>query len=101
MLAALLLLQAAAAGPQALPDIELSVRARARSVEIARKGEAALEVHAEPDAGSRTEVRVEPLPEGRTRLRNVEVNVRAEARIGDAAAIGTEIDAQAETPAPK
>ncbi|HEY0148304.1 MAG TPA: hypothetical protein VGB70_04805 [Allosphingosinicella sp.] len=95
MLLALLLAQAAA--PKALPDIELNIRARAKSVEIERKGEAKLEVRAAPDAGSRAEARVEPLPEGRTTLRNVEVNVRAEARIGE----GVEIDASAETAAPQ
>ena len=96
MLAGLLLLQAAAA-QTALPDIELNIRARARSVEIERKGEAKLEVRAEPDAGSRVETRVEPLPEGRTSLRNVEVNVRAEARIGE----GAKVEVQAETAAPQ
>ena len=90
-----LLLQAAA--PQALPDIELNVRARARSVTIERKGEAKLEVRAEPDAGSQVEVRVEPLPAGRTELRNVELNVRAEARIGES----VEIRSEAETAAPQ
>ena len=97
MLGALLLLQAAAANPQALPDIELNVRARARSVEIENKGEAKLDVRAEPDAGSQVEVRVEPLPEGRTSLRNVEVNIRAEARLGE----GVEVDASAETERPQ
>ena len=91
----LLLLQAAA--PQALPDIELNIRARARSVEIERKGEARLEVRAEPDAGSRVEARVEPRAGDRTQLRDVEVNVRAEARIGE----GAKIEAQAETAAPQ
>ncbi|HEX9955546.1 MAG TPA: hypothetical protein VGB48_10095 [Allosphingosinicella sp.] len=95
MLLALLLLQAATA--QTAPDIELSIRARAKSVEIERKGEAKLQVTAEPDAGSRVEARVEPLPEGRTSLRNVEVNVRAEARVGE----GVEIGAEAETARPQ
>ena len=90
-----LLLQAAAAQP--LPDIELNVRARARSVEIENKGEATLEVRAEPDAGSRVDVRVEPLPEGRTSLRNVEVNIRAEARLGE----GVKVETQAETQRPE
>jgi uncharacterized protein (DUF58 family) len=94
MLGALLLLQAAA---QSLPDIELNVQARARSVEIERRGEAKLQVTAEPDAGSRVEVRVEPLPEGRTSLLNVEVNVRAEARLGE----GVKVDMAAETERPQ
>jgi hypothetical protein len=42
-------------------------------------------------------VRVEPLPEGRTSLRNVEVNIRAEARLGE----GVEVDASAETERPQ
>ena len=100
MLLPLLLLQAAAAqapAVQGAPDIELGIRARARSVEIERKGEAKLEVRAEPDAGSRVEVRVEPSARGRTRLRNVEVEVRAEARLGS----GAEIRAGVETDAPQ
>ena len=94
MLAFMALLQAAA-GP-ALPDIELTVRARAKSVEIERKGEASLEVRAEPDAGSRVEARVEPKADGRTRLRNVEVDVRAAASIADP----QQIRVEAETAAP-
>ena len=93
---ALLLLQAAAA-QTALPDIELNIRARARSVEIERKGEAKLEVRAEPDADSRVEARTTPEAKGRTRLRNVEVNLRAEARIGSP----PEINATAETGTPQ
>jgi hypothetical protein len=89
MLGALLLLQAAA---QPAPDIELNIRARARSVEIERKGEAKLQVRAEPDAGSRVEARVEPLPEGRASLRTVEVDVRAEARIGEGVKVGAEVE---------
>ena len=96
MLLALLLIQAAPA-VETPPDIELNIRARARSVEIERKGEAKLEVHAEPDAGSRVEARIEPLPEGRASLRNVEVNLRAEARLGE----GVKVDAQAETERPQ
>jgi hypothetical protein len=67
----------------AQPDIELSISARAKSVEIERKGEAKLEVRAEPDAGSRVEARVEPKAEGRTKLRNVRVEVRAQASVAD------------------
>jgi hypothetical protein len=81
MLTALFLLamQAAAAPP---PDIELNVRATARSVKIERKGETKLEVRAGPDAGSRAETRVVPPAEGKTELRNVTVELHAEARIG-------------------
>jgi hypothetical protein len=92
MLLALLLLQAGAA-TQGPPDIELNIRALVRSVEIERKGEAKLEVRAEPDAGSRVEARVEPKAEGRTSLRDVRIDLKAGARIGDPA----EIRAEAET----
>ena len=95
MLLALLLFQATAA--ETPPDIELNIRARARSVEIERKGEAKLEVRAEPEGGSRAETRVEPLPEGRTSLRNVEVNVRAEARLNGTA----KVEVEAETAPPQ
>jgi len=78
-----LLLQAAAPAPA--PDIELNVHARAREVTIERKGEAKLEVHAEPDAGSRAAVNVQPKAEGRTQLRNVTVDVHAEASLADPA----------------
>ena len=79
MLIIALLLQATASPP---PDIELNARATVREVRIRQRGEASLEVHAGPDAGS--DVRVEkPAANGRARLRNVNVNVHAEARIAD------------------
>jgi hypothetical protein len=92
-----LLLQAAAAEPAGLPDIELNVRARVRSVEIERKGEAKLEVRAEPDAGSLVRAEATPKAEGRTKLNNVDVNVRAEVRLGDP----SESRTGAETTAPQ
>jgi len=64
----------------AQPDIELDVRANVRRVRIERSGEASLEVRAEPDAGSAVNVEA-PEARGRRTLRNVEVRVRAEARI--------------------
>jgi hypothetical protein len=74
----LLLIQAAAAAP----DIELNARVTARDVRIRQRGETSLVVRAEPDAGS--DVRIEkPDAAGRQRLRNVTVNVHAEARIAD------------------
>jgi hypothetical protein len=98
MLLSLLFLQAAAAQAGApLPDIELNIHARARSVEIEQKGEAKLEIVAEPDAGSRVDVRVEPRSNGRTSLRNVQVDIKGEARIGE----GVEISAEAETTPPQ
>jgi hypothetical protein len=93
MIFLLLLLQAAAAPP---PDIELNLTARARSVTIERKGEARLEVRGE-GPGNKVEVRVEPKAEGRTELRDVTVDVHAEASVQE----GVEIDAQAETGTPQ
>lgn len=80
MVTFLLLLQAAASPA---PDIELSVHARAREVKIERKGEAKLEVHAEPDAGSRVDARAEPKAQGRAQLRNVTVDIHAQASLAD------------------
>ena len=78
MLIALIVMQAAAAAP----DIELNIHATAKSVRIEQKGEAQLEVRAGPDAGSRFETRVTPPANGATNLKNVTVDVHAEARIG-------------------
>ena len=94
MLTALILLQAVAAAPGTKPDIELDIRARARSVTIEQTGEARLEIRAEPDAGSRVEARVTPKAEGRRELRNVEVAIHGEARIGEG--IDAEADANAQ-----
>lgn len=77
MLMALLLAQAAQAPP---PDIELDIRASARSVRIERSGEASLEVRAGPDSVVEVEA---PDSAGRRRLLNVEVRVKVEARIAD------------------
>jgi hypothetical protein len=88
-----LLLQAAAAPP---PDIELNFTARARSVTIERKGEAKLEVRGE-GPGNRVDIKVEPKAEGRTELRNVTIDVHAEASVED----GVKIDAGAETGTPQ
>lgn len=88
-----LLLQTAAA--QA-PDIELNLSARARSVTIERRGEARLEVRGE-GPGNRVDVRVEPKAEGRRQLRDVAVDVHAEASVRE----GVEIDAGAETGTPQ
>ena len=73
----LLFLIQAAATP---PDIVLDLRATARDVRIERRGETSLSVRASPDGGSRTEVD-RPESNGRARLRDVDVAVRAEARI--------------------
>lgn len=81
MLTALFLIAMQASAPA--PDIELNVRATARSVKIERKGETKLEARAGPDAGSRTETRVIPPAEGKTELTNVTFELHAEARIGE------------------
>lgn len=91
MLALLILLQAAQT-----PDIELNLQIRAKSVTIRQKGEARLEVRGE-SPGNRVDVKVEPKAEGRTELRNVTVDVHAEASIEE----GVKIDAQAETGTPQ
>jgi hypothetical protein len=80
MLALTLLLAQAAA-----PDLQLSARVQAREVTIERKGSARLEVRASPDAGSKVESNAPAAGDGR-RLRNVDVRVDAEARIGGATA---------------
>ena len=87
----LILLQAAQA-----PDVELDVRARIKWVRIERRGEARLEVRGE-GPGNRVDVKVEPKAEGRTELRNLTVDVHAEASVQD----GVKIDAQAETGTPQ
>jgi hypothetical protein len=75
MLILLMLVQAAAA------DIELDLRGRARSIEIQQKGETRLEVWAEPDGGSRQRTTVQPRSRDKGKLRNVEFEIHAEARI--------------------
>ena len=75
----LLLLQASAQAP----DIELNATVRARQVTIEKKGDASLTVRTEPDGGGNVvDVRA-PKANGRKTLRNVEVDIRAEARIAD------------------
>jgi hypothetical protein len=88
-----LLLQAAAA--QA-PDIELNLHATAKSVRIEQKGEARLEVQGQAP-GSRVEARAEPKAQGRTELRNVTVDIHAQASVQE----GVKIDAGAETGTPQ
>ena len=77
MLSALCILQAAA---QPAPDIQLSVDVHADRVRIEREGEASLEVSGGPGSTVRVEA---PEAGGRRTLRNVNVRVRAEARLAD------------------
>lgn len=65
----------------AQPDVAFYARARAREVTIERKGEARLTVTTEPEGGNKVDV-IAPRADGRRVLRDVEVIVRAEARIG-------------------
>jgi hypothetical protein len=89
MLIAALLLQATQPAPAlaatAQPDIQLDVRATARRVVIHNEGEVDLtlrtSVNGREGEGNVIEVDAPDLPEGRRELNNVEVRVRAEARI--------------------
>jgi hypothetical protein len=92
LLAVLLAAQAA----QPSPDIELEIRATVREVRIEQAGEASLEMRAGPDGGTIVDVD-KPETGSRRRLRNVDVRVKAEARIADPAAI----PAPSETPSPQ
>lgn len=92
ILIALSALQAAAAA-QPAPDIQLNIDANIRRMTIERSGEASLEV----TGGEGSVVRVEaPDANGRRTLRNVNVRVRAEARVADA-----QNAPEAETPPPQ
>jgi hypothetical protein len=76
MLCVLIAIQSAS-----LPDIQLDARVIARQVEMRESRGVSLTVQARPDAGS--EVRVQAPPRrGERVLRNVEVRVQAEARLG-------------------
>ena len=79
----LLLAQAVSDQPDtrlAAPDIVLDARAQIREVRIEQRGEARLTVSGAPGSDIRVE---KPAGDGRTRLRNVDVSVRAEARVAD------------------
>lgn len=91
-----LLLQAAA--PQS-PDIVLDARVQARSLTIEKRGNASLQVTANPDGGSFVDIRA-PKANGRKTLRNVDVNVRAEAHIGEGKTGAVNNSGEAETSSP-
>ena len=76
MIAVLLAVQAAA-----LPDIQIGATVEARSMRIEKKGEAKLEVRADPDSGSAVKIAA-PKADGAKALRNVRVTVDAQARLG-------------------
>ena len=94
----LLLLLAQAATPA--PDIELNATIRAKSVTIEKRGEARLTVTTDPDGGNLIDVQA-PKANGRKKLRNVEVRIDAEARIGDPTGAPQNNQAQPETPSPQ
>jgi len=96
MMTLLLLFQSTLASP----DIELNVSVRARSVTIQKQGDARLTVTTDPDGGNLVEVRA-PKANGRKTLRNVQVNVRAEARIADPIQPLDNKAARGETASPK
>jgi len=91
MFAALLLLQTAQPAPPppptALPEIQLDARVTARRVVIENEGEVDLQLRTSLNGregeGNVIEVDAPDVPEGRRVLNNVEVRVRAEARIPD------------------
>ena len=67
---------------QSSPDVELNVHATVREVRIRQRGEASLQVHASPDAGSTVDSQ-SPGASRRVVARGATVNVHAEARIAD------------------
>ena len=81
MLLALLLVQAAAPQAGNAPDIQLQARVHARSLTIQKRGDASLTLHTEPDGGNILDVQAPKA--GRKTIRNVDINLDAEARIAD------------------
>lgn len=77
-----LILLALAQAISPAPDLQIGARVRARRVTIERQGDARLTVTSTPDGGNVVDVTA-PSANGRSELRNVEVGVRAEARIAD------------------
>ncbi len=94
ILIATLLLQANA------PDIQLDARVRARQVTIEQKGDARLTVTTSPDGGNLVDVQA-PRANGRRELRDVDVRVRAEARIADPGQTRNNNRGEAETSTPQ
>lgn len=83
-----------------LPDLQLHATIRARSVTVEKRGDAQLTVTTSPDGGNLVDVRA-PKANGRKTLRNVEVNIRAEARVGDPNTAPKELKAETETALPQ
>jgi len=78
----MIFLMLAAQATATLPDIELKADVRARSVTVEKQGEARLSLTTQPEGANIIDVQA-PKANGRKTLRNVRINVRAEARIGD------------------
>ena len=95
MILSILLLQAAQPAPPpppspvsaAPPEIQLDFRATARRVVVDNRGRTSLTVRTSANGaegeGNIVDVQAPELPQGRRELNNVEVHVRAEARIPD------------------
>lgn len=85
MFLAFILLQSAQPAAIPPPDIQLDLRVTARRVTIERRGRTSLElrgsVNGREGQGNLIDVRAPELPPGQTRLENVDVHVRGEARI--------------------
>jgi len=88
-----LLLLLAIQAAQAAPDIQLDVHARIERVKIEQSGDTSLELRASPDGGTHVQVD-KPETRGRRQLRNVDVRVRAEARIADPGATRTSTETE-------
>jgi predicted secreted protein len=91
MILTILLLQAAAAAP----DLQLSVRARAKSVKIEQRGTSYLRLTTSPDGGNIIDVQAPPVDRNAS---NVTVTVDAQARIASPADPAA---ATVETPPPQ
>jgi hypothetical protein len=84
------------------PEIQLDFRATARRVVIDNRGEASLTLRTSANGaqgeGDIVDIQAPELPQGRRELNNVEVRVRAEARIPDP---GAQPPEEQEPPAPQ
>ena len=97
MLILLFALQAAASAP----DVELRAKVSARQLTIEKQGDARLTVTTSPDGGDNVVDIRAPDANGRKTLRNVNVTVRAEARIAQPGTARANNPAPAETRPPQ
>ena len=96
----MMLLLILAQGATPAPEIQLEATIRAKSVTIEKQGDARLTVTTDPDGGNLIDVQA-PKANGRKKLRDIEVKVDAQARIGDPAAPAQNNQLQPETPSPQ